>query len=223
MMLSILRLLKRWYWKLSSQWNENWQGRRKYSEKTCHSVTCPPQIPHVLTGDRTWAPAVGSQWLPDCLVMLLLCKEFCLLLICANSHLNHVSDIDSNFHFEACVSSVMDLSPATYYACWVAFFLVFRHLADVSNQIPPPPPFLDIYSTTSSHVVSGIVSTCSHSWCSCSVREWTVKWVFVSDSTWIRQRMNTGRRLFNCLLPPFTYIIHLLSILTTCENFKETW
>jgi hypothetical protein len=72
----------------------------------------------------------ANDWLPELwygLVMLLLCKEFCLLPTCENSHLNHVCDIGSNLHFEACVSSVMDLSLPF-------FFVVFQHLADVSNQ-----------------------------------------------------------------------------------------
>jgi hypothetical protein len=30
-------------------------------EKTCHSA-CPPQIPHHLILDQTWATAEGSQW-----------------------------------------------------------------------------------------------------------------------------------------------------------------
>jgi hypothetical protein len=52
----------RWWWLWSSWWNEDWQGKPKYSEKTCPSVPlCPPQIPHDLTWDRTRAAAVGSQ------------------------------------------------------------------------------------------------------------------------------------------------------------------
>jgi hypothetical protein len=82
----------------------------------------------------------ASDWLPELWygrVMLLLCKELCLLPICENSHLNHVLVIDSNLQFEACMSSVMDLSSATCYACWVAFLLVFWHLSDVSNRTLP--------------------------------------------------------------------------------------
>jgi hypothetical protein len=44
----------------SSRWNENWQRKPKYSEKTCPSATCPPQIPHDLPWARTRATAVGS-------------------------------------------------------------------------------------------------------------------------------------------------------------------
>jgi hypothetical protein len=29
----------RWRWVSSSQWNENWQGKPKYSEKTCPNAT----------------------------------------------------------------------------------------------------------------------------------------------------------------------------------------
>jgi hypothetical protein len=41
----------------SSQWNENWQGKQKYSEKPSPVPLCPPQIAHDLTWDRTWAAA----------------------------------------------------------------------------------------------------------------------------------------------------------------------
>jgi hypothetical protein len=51
----------RWWWLWSSWWNEDWQRKPKYSEKTCPSALCPPQIPHDLTWDRTRAAAVGSQ------------------------------------------------------------------------------------------------------------------------------------------------------------------
>jgi hypothetical protein len=50
----------RW-WVWSSRWNENWQGKPKYSEKTCTVPLCPPQIPHDLTWDRTRVAAVGSR------------------------------------------------------------------------------------------------------------------------------------------------------------------
>jgi hypothetical protein len=42
----------RW-WVWSSQWNENWQGIPKYSEKTCASVT-------LSTTNPTW-PGLGSN------------------------------------------------------------------------------------------------------------------------------------------------------------------
>jgi hypothetical protein len=49
----------RW-WTWSSRWNENWQGKRKYSEPAPVPL-CPPQMPHDLTRARTWAAAVGSR------------------------------------------------------------------------------------------------------------------------------------------------------------------
>jgi hypothetical protein len=39
----------------SSRWNENWQGKLKYSEKTCSRASLPPQISHDLTWDWTGA------------------------------------------------------------------------------------------------------------------------------------------------------------------------
>jgi hypothetical protein len=42
----------RW-WVWSSRWNENWQGKPKYSEKTCPSATCS-------TTNPTW-PDLGSN------------------------------------------------------------------------------------------------------------------------------------------------------------------
>jgi hypothetical protein len=50
----------RW-WLWSNRWNENWQGKPKYSEKTCPMPLCPPQIPHDVTWARTWAAIVGSR------------------------------------------------------------------------------------------------------------------------------------------------------------------
>jgi hypothetical protein len=38
----------RWWWVWSSRWIENWQGKRKYSEKTCLSVT-------LSTTNPTWS------------------------------------------------------------------------------------------------------------------------------------------------------------------------
>jgi hypothetical protein len=46
---------------VESRWNEDWQGKPKYSDKTCPSAICPPQIPHDQTRARTRAAAVGSQ------------------------------------------------------------------------------------------------------------------------------------------------------------------
>jgi hypothetical protein len=41
----------------------NWQGKLKYSEKTCPSAFCPPQTPHDLTRAQTRTATVGSRWL----------------------------------------------------------------------------------------------------------------------------------------------------------------
>jgi hypothetical protein len=41
-------------------WNENWQGKPKYSRKPAPVPLCP-QIPHDLTWDRTRAAAMGSR------------------------------------------------------------------------------------------------------------------------------------------------------------------
>jgi hypothetical protein len=43
----------RWWWMCSSRWNENWQGRPKYSENTCPSATLSSTNP-------TW-PDLGSN------------------------------------------------------------------------------------------------------------------------------------------------------------------
>jgi hypothetical protein len=43
----------RWWWMWSSRWNENWQGKPKYSEKTCPSST-------LFTTNPTW-PDRGSN------------------------------------------------------------------------------------------------------------------------------------------------------------------
>jgi hypothetical protein len=51
----------RWWWVWSSQWNDNWQGKPKYSVKTCPNATFPPQIPHDLISVRTRAATVGSR------------------------------------------------------------------------------------------------------------------------------------------------------------------
>jgi hypothetical protein len=42
--------------------NDDWQGKPKYSEKTCPVPLCRPQTPHAVRM-RTWAAAVGSQQL----------------------------------------------------------------------------------------------------------------------------------------------------------------
>jgi hypothetical protein len=43
------------WWLWSSWWNEDWQGKPKYSERTPVPL-CPPQIPHDLTGIEPWPP-----------------------------------------------------------------------------------------------------------------------------------------------------------------------
>jgi hypothetical protein len=48
-----------WWWMWSSRRNENWQGKPKYSEKLCPSVTLSTNPPW-LTWARTRATAVGS-------------------------------------------------------------------------------------------------------------------------------------------------------------------
>jgi hypothetical protein len=42
-----------WWWLCSNQWNASWQGKRKYSEKTCPSAT-------LSTTDSTW-PDLGPN------------------------------------------------------------------------------------------------------------------------------------------------------------------
>jgi hypothetical protein len=48
-----------WWWRI--WWNEDWQGKPKYSEKTFPAPLCPPQIPLDQTRARTRVAAVGSQ------------------------------------------------------------------------------------------------------------------------------------------------------------------
>jgi hypothetical protein len=43
----------RWWWAWSSQWNENWKGKPKYSETTCSTAT-------LSNTDPTW-PDIGSN------------------------------------------------------------------------------------------------------------------------------------------------------------------
>jgi hypothetical protein len=56
-----LLYLPRWLWGWRIWWNDDWQGKPKYSEKTCTSALCPPQSPLDKTRARTRAAAVGSQ------------------------------------------------------------------------------------------------------------------------------------------------------------------
>jgi hypothetical protein len=51
----------RWWWMCSSQWNENWQGKPKYSEKSTPVPLCPPKIPYDMTRARTRAAEVGNR------------------------------------------------------------------------------------------------------------------------------------------------------------------
>jgi hypothetical protein len=48
-----------WLWWCRNRWND-WQGKPKYSEKTCPVTLCAPQTPHAAR-TRTRAAAVGSQ------------------------------------------------------------------------------------------------------------------------------------------------------------------
>jgi hypothetical protein len=50
-----------WLWICSCWWNEDWQGKPKYSEKTCPSATWSTTNPTCKTQARTLAAAVGSQ------------------------------------------------------------------------------------------------------------------------------------------------------------------
>jgi hypothetical protein len=43
----------RWWWTWNSRWNENWQGKLKYSKKTCRSAA-------LSTTNLTW-PDLGSN------------------------------------------------------------------------------------------------------------------------------------------------------------------
>jgi hypothetical protein len=49
-----------WWWVWTSGWNENWQGKPKYSEKTCPTATLPTTKPHDLTWARTWGRRGGN-------------------------------------------------------------------------------------------------------------------------------------------------------------------
>jgi hypothetical protein len=50
-----------WWWRIL--WNEDWQGKPKYSEKTCPRTTLPTTNPTCQTRARTWTAVVGSQLL----------------------------------------------------------------------------------------------------------------------------------------------------------------
>jgi hypothetical protein len=54
----------RWWWLWSNWWNEDWQGKPKYLEKTCRcSATLSTTNPRDQTRARTRATTVGNQWL----------------------------------------------------------------------------------------------------------------------------------------------------------------
>jgi hypothetical protein len=65
-----------WWWVWSSRWSD-WQGKPKYSEKTCSVPLCPPQIPHDLTLAWSHTAAVGNRrltaWATTVLAFGLLC------------------------------------------------------------------------------------------------------------------------------------------------------
>jgi hypothetical protein len=52
-----------WLWWWRNWWNDNWQGKLKYSEKTCPRATLSSTNPTWSARKRTRAAAVGSQWL----------------------------------------------------------------------------------------------------------------------------------------------------------------
>jgi hypothetical protein len=59
-----LHVCPRWLWGWRSWWNERfWQGKPKYSEKTCPKATLSTINPTFQTQARTRATAVGSEWL----------------------------------------------------------------------------------------------------------------------------------------------------------------
>jgi hypothetical protein len=45
-----------WLWGWRIWWNDDWQGKPKYSEKTCPAPLCPSQIPHDLTEREPGSP-----------------------------------------------------------------------------------------------------------------------------------------------------------------------
>jgi hypothetical protein len=46
---------------MEHQWNEIDRGKSKYSEKPVAVPLCPPQIPHLLTRDRSRTSAMGGR------------------------------------------------------------------------------------------------------------------------------------------------------------------
>jgi hypothetical protein len=51
-----------WWWDWSSRWND-WQGKLKYSEKTCYSAALSTRYPPWPDKGSNLAATVGSQWL----------------------------------------------------------------------------------------------------------------------------------------------------------------
>jgi hypothetical protein len=79
----------RWWWVWGSRWNENWQGKPKYSEKTCPSATFSTTNPTWpdLTRDRTRAAAMGSRRLTAWAMARPICKQMVwmdLAIVCAD-------------------------------------------------------------------------------------------------------------------------------------------
>jgi hypothetical protein len=54
---------RRWIWWWRNWWNDDWQGKPKYLEKTCHSAALSTTNPTCSVRTRTRAAAVGSQQL----------------------------------------------------------------------------------------------------------------------------------------------------------------
>jgi hypothetical protein len=52
-----------WLWQCRNWWNDDWQGKPKYSEKTCLSAALSTANPTCSAQMWTRAAAVGSQWL----------------------------------------------------------------------------------------------------------------------------------------------------------------
>jgi hypothetical protein len=67
----------RWWWMWSSRWNENWQGKPKYSEKTCPSSTISTRNPHDMAWARSWAAWVGSRRLTAWLQYISMLVKIC--------------------------------------------------------------------------------------------------------------------------------------------------
>jgi hypothetical protein len=52
-----------WLWWWRNWWNDDWQGKPRYSEKTCPSAALSTTNPTCSARTRTRAAAVGSKWL----------------------------------------------------------------------------------------------------------------------------------------------------------------